>query len=65
MVVSIRSINLVKLGDYVKRSAEATKVYTRGSYDRASNRYSLIDTDDISREVWVKGSAVVYLGFEY
>jgi hypothetical protein len=55
----------VKKGEFVKRKPDAKKVYIRGDYDRASKRYSLQDWDDISREVWVKGSAPLFVGFEF
>jgi len=65
MDVSVRSVGIIRLGEFVKRSANAQKVYTRGEYDKASKRYSLVDTDDVSREVWVKKSTILYVGFTY
>lgn len=41
------------------------KVYIRGKYDRGSKRYSLEDTDDTSREVWVKAGTELLVGFDY
>jgi hypothetical protein len=55
----------IKKGEFVKRKPDAKKVYIRGDYDRASKRYSLQDWDDISREVWVKGSALLVVDFEF
>lgn len=31
----------------------------------ATKRYSLEDTEDISREVWVKRGTVLFVGFTY
>lgn len=53
------------LGEFVKRKPDAKAVYTRGEYDRATKRYTLSDEMDISRELYLKGDAIVYIGFDY
>jgi hypothetical protein len=53
------------LGVFFKRSETAAKVYTRGSYDRSIKRYCCGDESDISRELELKGTTVVFVGFEY
>ena len=58
-------LSAVKAGDYVKRTASANAVYIRGDYDRASKCYSLIDTEDHCREIFIKGDKIVYIGFTY
>lgn len=58
-------INTVRKGDFVKRTETAKTVYIKGDYCRATKRYSLIDTEDISREVFVRAGALVYVGFTY
>ena len=55
----------VSKGEYVKRKADAKTVYIRGDYDRASNSYSLLDCDDMNREIFVKASKHVFVGFTY
>ena len=55
----------IKEGEFVKRKADATKVYRRGNYDRSSKRYSLIDCDDTNREVFVKAGTQLFVGFTY
>lgn len=55
----------VKPGDFFKRKPDAKKVYTRGEYDRASKRFAGNDWGDISRAVYLKGSAVVFIGFTF
>ena len=60
--VSIRS---VKQGDYVKRKADSKAVYIKGTYDRTSKTFSLIDADDINREIFVQPSKMVFIGFTY
>lgn len=52
-------------GEYLKRKPESNKVYIRGDYDRSTKTYSLIDTDDINREIFLKGSTKVFVGFNY
>lgn len=52
-------------GEYIKRKADAKTVYIRGDYDRASKSYSLIDTEDMNREIFVKRGKLVFVGFEY
>lgn len=52
-------------GEYVKRKPDAVKVYQRGEYDRATKRFSLVDCDDTSREIFVKADALVTVGFDY
>lgn len=55
----------LKLGEYVKRKADAKKVYRRGEYDHATKRYALSDCDDICREVYVKRGTELFVGFTY
>jgi len=55
----------VARGEYVKRTLTAKSVYVRGDYDRATKSYSLIDCEDTSREIFVKASKQVYVGFTY
>jgi len=52
-------------GEYVKRTATAKTVYIRGEYDPGTKRYSLVDTEDINREIFLKGETLVYVGFDY
>tara|TARA_R110000796_G_C14210464_1_gene393182 strand:- start:230 stop:442 length:213 start_codon:yes stop_codon:yes gene_type:complete len=55
----------VPRGEFVRRKLDAKKTYTRGDYDRASRTYALDDWDDISRAVYLKGAALVWVGFEF
>lgn len=58
-------VEAIKVGEYVKRKADATKVYRRGRYDASTKRYSLVDCDDVNREVFVKKGTTLYIGFTY
>lgn len=55
----------VKQGEFIKRKADANKVYTRGDYDRSVKRFSCDDWDDISRNILLKGDALVFVDFEF
>jgi len=55
----------VKQGEFVKRKAEHNKVYKKGEYDRSLKGYWLLDCDDISRAIIVKGSKPVFINFIY
>lgn len=55
----------VEKGDYVKRKLGANKVYVKGDYDKATKRFSLIDCNDMNREIFVKADKVVYVDFTY
>lgn len=60
-----RKLSDLKKGEYLKRKADARKVYRKGDYDRAERKFSCMDTDDISREIFLKGDTMVYVGFDY
>ena len=59
------TVQSIKVGEYVKRQADAKKVYQRGAYDASTKTYSLNDVDDISREIRVKKNTVLHIGFTY
>jgi hypothetical protein len=60
-----KTVESIKKGEFVKRKADAKGVFTRGDYDASSKRYSLVDTEDHCREVWVKKGTVLFIGFDY
>lgn len=55
----------VKAGEFVTRKPNTNKVYTKAYYDRATKTYALDDYNDHCRQVFLKGSTVVYVGFTY
>lgn len=55
----------VKRGEFIKRKADANKVYTRDEYDRSAKRYSCSDWDDISRNILLKGDTLVWVDFDF
>jgi hypothetical protein len=55
----------VKAGEFIKRKPDAKTVFVREHFDRASRSYCLSDTDDMNRSIFLKGSAVVYVGFTF
>ena len=73
MIMKAIKLKDVKIGDYVRRKPDSLKTFTRGGYIRdlnwntmkPYNQYALEDTDDICREIYLKGSTVVYIDFEF
>jgi hypothetical protein len=59
------TLKSVKPGDYVKRKADANKVYIKGTYDRTTKSFELKDVEDINRCVYVKADKIVFIGFTY
>lgn len=55
----------VKEGDFFVRKAGAKRVYTRQHYDRGSKTFACHDYMDFNREIFLKGSTVVYVGFTF
>lgn len=54
-----------RLGEFIKRKADAKTVYVRGMYDRVSKSYSLVSTKDMNKEIFIKKGKLVFVGFEY
>jgi len=65
MTDNTMQVKYIKRGEYVKRKPDAVKVYRRGEYDRATKRFSLVDCDDASREIFVKANTLLTVGFDY
>ena len=52
-------------GEYVKRKPDSRKVFKRGDYCRDEKKYELQDTEDHCNFIYLKGSTIVYIGFDY
>ena len=52
-------------GEFFNRKPDANKVYRREEYCRINKAYQCDDESDISRALFLKGTTVVYYGFEY
>ena len=52
-------------GDLVKRKPDAKTVYVVNHWDKETDRYSLSDYDDMNREIFLKSSTKVYVGFTF
>jgi hypothetical protein len=55
----------VKPGEFVRRKPDAKKTYVKEAYDRTTKTFCLQDFDDISRQVYVKGDKLVWIGFDF
>jgi hypothetical protein len=58
-------LSKVKKGDYIKRKLDSKQVWIRDEYERSTKKYMVTDTDDIGRSMLLKGSTLVFIGFEY
>ena len=52
-------------GQYVKRKADARKVYKVAGYCPINKAWQLDDCDDISRCIYVKKGTTLVCGFDY
>ena len=52
-------------GDLIKRKPDAKTVFVVNHYDLDSDTYSLSDYWDMNREIFLKSSTMVYVGFSF
>ena len=53
-------------GEFFKRKPDANKVYQRDTYNREAKKYDCTDMLDCwGNGLQLKGSTVVYIGFDY
>ena len=55
----------VKRGEFIRRKVNSKTTYIRGEYVRDDGRYSLINFDDINKEVFLKGDTKVFINFTF
>ena len=59
----------LKNGEYFTRKPvefpEDRQVLIRNEYDRSTKKYSVTRFDDVNREMFLKGSTIVYTGFTF
>ncbi len=63
-----KPVEQIKEGEFVRRiinNKECETTYKRGPYDRTYRRFSLINTNDVSREFTVKRGTMLSVGFTY
>ena len=58
-------IKATQAGEYIKRKADAARVYIRGQYDRSAKAYECTAADDISQVIYIKADKPVFIGFTY
>ena len=54
-----------KPGELIRRKPDSKVTFVRGAYDRAEKKYELQDWDDFCRFVYLKGSTIVWIGFNF
>jgi hypothetical protein len=63
---TLTTASKVKKGEYVRFSnTDTAPVWVKGDYDRSSKKHSFSKADDMNREVFLKSTAKVFVGFEY
>ena len=55
----------VKKGEFIRRKPEAKTTFIRGQYDRSMKDYSCTDFMDTNREIFLKGTAKVWIDFTF
>ena len=67
MIEALQQMKLrdVPCGEFLRRKPDSKKTYTRGEYDRTYKRYRCYDWYDISRDILLKGDALVWVGFDF
>lgn len=50
----MKTVEKIKIGDFVKRKPNAKKTFTRGEYCKENKKYTLNDYSDISNCIYVK-----------
>jgi len=57
----------VKVDDFIMRKPNSHKVFIKekNSYDRSTKKFCISDTMDMNRNLYLKGSTIVYIGFTY
>ena len=64
-MTQMMTLRNVKPNDFVKRKLDSKVVYRKGTYDRTTKSFELIDCDDVCRTIFVKADKPVVVGFTY
>jgi hypothetical protein len=64
-MTQMMTLRNVKPNDFVKRKLDSNKVYRKGTYDRTTKSFELLDVEDICRSIFVKADKPVVVGFTY
>jgi hypothetical protein len=60
------TLKLCPSGEYIKlRNTDSAPIWIKGNYDRLTKTYSLLNVDDINREIFRKSNSTVFIGFTY
>ena len=58
-------IKEIKNGEFIRRQPDSKTTYIKGDYDRTNKKYSCINFDDINKEIFIKSTAKVWVGFTF
>jgi hypothetical protein len=59
-IVPLRDL---KAGTFFRRKPDAAKVYVRGEYLPGEKKFSCTEYGDMSREMFLRGTTQVFVGF--
>jgi hypothetical protein len=66
MTIQTVAIKDLPKGEFFKRKPDASKVYQRDTYNREAKKYDCTDMLDCwGNGLQLKGSTLVYVGFDY
>lgn len=63
--LGLQAVEVIRPGEYVRRTEHAKKTYIRAAYNPSTRRYTLADCDDINRTIEVKKGTTLHVGFTY
>ena len=58
-------IRNTKIGEYIKRTADARGVYVRGEYVKQRKSFACYAFDDISKVIHIKADKWIFVGFDF
>ena len=58
-------IKEIKNGEFIRRQSDSKTTYIKGDYDRTNKDYSCINFDDINKEIFIKSTTKVWVGFTF
>ena len=59
------AIKELPMGEFFKRKENSKKVYTREDYYRPEKKYQCDDFGDIGNAIYLDGSTMVFVDFEF
>jgi hypothetical protein len=64
-MTTLITLKSAKKGEYIKRTADAKRVYIKGAYCRNFKGYECTAADDCSASIFIRADKLVFIGFTY